>query len=150
MTLAVSTVADSISKLSVTGVTIKDLNEIPTEVLKRDCPTVYPKPDGFLSNFEPESVSMSSGTSVQLNVTYTLTYRFLHSPLGSDRGLFGVYQDMVNKTTAFLDKIIISDTITGLVDLQIADVSEFGPVSDPAGNMFHGCDISLDVLEFVN
>lgn len=150
MSLAIVTVADSISKLSVSGVTLKDLDGIPTRVRKRDCPIFYPKPDGFISGFTPERVSMGSGSTAQLNVNYNLNYRFLFTPIGSERGLFALYPTMVAKVVLILEAVLANDIITGLVDFQVIDVGEFGPVEDPMGNFFHGCDFSLEILEFVN
>ena len=148
MTLSVVTIADSISKLSVTGVAIKDINEIPDSVNDGDCPMVIPKPDGFVSDFELERVAMSSGASNVLDVHYTLTYRFLHSELGLGMGILDAYPGMVDKVCDFIDKMLVSDAVTGSVDLQVEDISAFGPVSDPSGKMFHGCDISFRILEF--
>lgn len=148
MTLSAVTIADSISKLTVTGVKILDLDQIPEVANDFDCPMVYPNPDGFMSGFEVERMAMSSGTSAVWNVHYTLTYRFLHSPVGSGLGLFDVYDDMVDKVMDFVDKMLVSDAVTGAVDLEVEDISSFGPVSDPSGQMFHGCDIMLRILEF--
>lgn len=148
MTLSVVTIADSISKLVVTGVTIKDINEIPDSVEDGDCPMVIPKPDGFMSDFELERMAMSSGTANVWNVQYTLTYRFLHSEIGLGLGILDAYPGMVDKVCDFIDRMLLSDTITGAVDLTVEDISTFGPVSDPSGKMFHGCDIAFRILEF--
>jgi hypothetical protein len=148
MTISIVTIADSISKLSVTGVTIKDLDQIPDSVNNGDCPMVIPNPDGFMSSPELERAAMSSGTSSVWDIRYTITYRFLHSEIGLGMGLLDKYHLMVDKVMDFVDKILISDSVTGLVDLELEDISSFGPVSDPSGKMFHGCDIMLRVLEF--
>ena len=150
MSLAIVTVADSISKLSVSGVTLKDLDKIPTTVRSRDCPIFYPRPDGFLSGVVPEKASMGSGSGAQWDIQYTLNYRFLYAPIGSERGLFAVVPTMVAKIALLIDAILANDVITGAIDLQIFDIGEFGPVSDPMGNMFHGCDFSLEILEHIN
>jgi len=147
MTLSAVTVADSISKLVVTGVTILDIDEIP-ERADHGCPMVYPNPDGFMSGFEVERMAMATGASNVWNISYSLTYRFLHSELGEGLGLFDVYDDMVDKVMDFIDKMLVSDAVTGCVDLEVEDISSFGPVSDPSGSMFHGCDITLRILEF--
>ena len=148
MTLSIVTIADSVSKLSVTGVTIKDLDEIPESANNIDCPMVYPNPDGFVSNFDVERMAQGSGTSNVWDISYTLTYRFLHSEVGLGLGLFDVYDGMVDKLMDFVDKMLISDAVTGAVDLEVEDISTFGPVSDPSGKMFHGCDIMFRILEF--
>ena len=53
------TIANSIAALSVTGVTIKDLDEIPDSAFSGACPIVYPRPDGFVSNFELERMAVT-------------------------------------------------------------------------------------------
>jgi hypothetical protein len=148
MALAIRTVADSVAGITVSGVNIKDLNEIPNEVHNRDAPIVYPEPDGFLSNFRFSRESQGTGTSAHINVRYTLTYTFLHSRVGTGRGLFDVYADMVGKVADFLDGILANDAITGAVDIYASNVSTFGPTADPSGEVFHGCTIQLDVLDF--
>jgi len=144
------TIADSISKLSITGINIRDLDKIPAVVRNRDCPILYPRPDGFISGFEPDRITTGDGSSAKMDVRYTLTYTFLESPIGSDRGLFGVYPSFVANVAKILDAILLNDKITGAVDIRAVDVGAFGPVADPAGNAFHGCDIAIEILEFVN
>jgi hypothetical protein len=109
---------------------------------------VIPRPDGFMSDFEVERMAMSSGTSNVWDVRYTLTYRFLHSEIGLGLGILDAYPKMVDKVMDFVDKMLTSDAVTGAVDLTVEDIGNFGPVSDPSGKMFHGCDISFRILEF--
>jgi hypothetical protein len=147
--LQATTIASSIAGLTVTGVTMKNLTSIPENVAPRDCPIIYPKPDGFMSDLEV--VIDSFGSSVgKKTVRYALTYMYLHSSIGQGRGLFDVYQDMVAKACVFLDAVIANDALTGSIDIQPESMLNFGPVADPAGNYFHGCEIVLKVMEFVN
>lgn len=150
MALAIATVADSISKLTVSGVILKDIDEIPSSVADRDTPMIIPRPDGFISNFRFQRDSFGAGGDAKITVRYTLLYRLLAAKVGSGRGLFDVYDTMITKTGLFLDAIIANDAITGAVDIIAAGVENVGGVGDPAGNIFHGCDISIDVMEFVN
>ena len=151
MALQIGTVVTAIAALVVDGVEIQDMDEIPTEVNSRDKPTIIPKPDGFVSGFVPERMSFGSGDVAKINVSYVLTYRMLHSKVGTGRsGLFATYADMVTKTFLFLDAIIANDALGGAVDIEAGAVPEFGPVVDPSANVFHGCDISINVLEYVN
>jgi hypothetical protein len=149
MTLAIATIADSISQLTVTGVNIKDLDQIPPDAT-RLTPVLFPEPLGFVTDFTLTRESQGSNTFLaKYTVTYRLHYTFLHSPIGSAR-ILDLYDDMVGKAFAILDKIIDNDAITGAVDIQPAEAIEFGPVPDPAGNMYHGCRFVLQVMEFVN
>lgn len=149
MALQTSVIATSIAGLSVAGVTIKDLTSIPAGLDPRDCPAIFPRPDGFMSNLtiQIDSFGSSSGKKTAF---YDLNYTYCHSPLAAGRGLFDVYQDMVNKCTAFIDAVIANDALAGSIDAQVKGVAEFGPVVDPAGTAFHGATITIGITEFVN
>src|SRR3972149_11779125 len=149
MTLAISTICDSISSLSVSGLTIKDLNEIPEAIRGRDFPVIYPKPDGFVTNFEMVRNSFGGGSTAKMTVTYDLTYRLLGAPIGAGRGLFDSYSLMVEKVYAFIERVLAVDTMDGLIDIVPAEAPAFGPVTDPAGGMFHGADVIFHVMDFV-
>lgn len=148
MALALTTITNSIAALSVSGVTLKDIDEIP-ETATGLGPVIYPKPDGFVTDFTVERNSFGGGSTAKMTATYNLTYRFCHSPVGSGRFL-EFYDDMVTKAFLFLDAVIAVDVMTGLIDLQVDDTLSFGPVMDPSGAVFHGCDIVLRVMEFIN
>ena len=94
MTLQADTIATSIAGLSVSGVTIKDLDGISEQVHARACPLLYPKPDGFMSNLRVERDSFGPASNARKTVRYTLSYVYLHAPIGEGRGLFDVYADM--------------------------------------------------------
>lgn len=149
MALQAVTVATNIAALSVSGVTLKALSAIPENVAPRDCPIIYPRPDGFMSDLEVEVDSFGSSAGKK-TVRYTLTYMYLHSAIGEGRGLFDVYEDMVTKATAFVDAVISNDAIAGCVDITPTGITNFGPVADPAGGMFHGAQMPFVVTEFIN
>lgn len=150
MALAFTTITNSIAAIDVLGVTIRDIDEIPEAVTPTMCPVLYPEPVGFISNFEYTRQSQGGGAVALADVTYNLTYTFLYAPVGSGRGLFDVYDDMVAKVGLILDAFIIADAATGAVDLTPDTPLNLGPVSDPAGNVFHGCQFVLNITEFVN
>jgi hypothetical protein len=142
-----ATVAAGISALSISGVNVKDIDTLPEDCTLL-CPVFYPRPDGFITDLSPTVQSFGSGGTAKLDLSYTLTYRYLHAPLGT-HGLFDTYAGLIAKLELILEAIFANDAITGAVDLQTVGVSDVGPVADPAGNMYHGADISLRVLEFV-
>jgi hypothetical protein len=144
------TIATSIAGLSVSGVTIADLDGIPEQAHGRDCPLLYPKPDGFMSNLRVERDSFGPASDARKTVRYTLSYAYLHAPVSEGRGLFDVYQAMVQNTLAILDAIIADDALNGAVDITPGEVTRFGLVNDPAGSWFHGCVIALNVTEQIN
>lgn len=149
MAMEIATIIDSISALSVDGLKICDLNEIP-EVVDARQPVIYPKPDGFITSLVLELDSFGGGSTAKMHITYNITYRLCYAPVASGRGLFEVYPQMVAAAYRFLDAVIAIDTLTGVEDIRPADALNFGPVADPSGNYFHGCDIVLAVMEFIN
>lgn len=151
MGLQITAIADSIAGLSVTGVTIKDLDEIPEAVDPADCPILFPEPDSFLSDFGMEVLSLAPGSVAAINVTYNLRYTFLHSVVGEGAGLFDVYADFIAKMVLILNEVLTNDVITGLQDFRVASIANFGPVSDPAASRtFHGTQFLFSVLELWN
>jgi hypothetical protein len=149
MALQIKTITDSISLLAVKAAQVRDLDEIP-ETAGARLPLIFPRPDGFVSDFTMVRDSYGGGSTAMMTVEYNLNYRLCYAPVNVDRGLFAPYPEMVQVAFAFLDAVLAVDTMDGLIDITPADITSFGPVPDPAGNMYHGCDITLHIKEFVN
>ena len=148
MALEIATVTNSIAALDVLGVTLKDVDEIPTAA-KGLGPIIIPG-GNFITDFVVERMSFGGGSTAKMNVSYTLTYRLLFAPVGAGRGFKGVIDVMVDKLALFLDAVLAIDTFGGGIDIEIVGVTNFGVVGDPADDDYFGCDIALRVLEFVN
>jgi hypothetical protein len=136
-------VANSIAGLSVSGVTLIDIDEIPKTGDTRK-PSFIPAPN-WLSNLSQERMNFSGALR---DVEYTLTYRLLYAPVGSGRGLVGPYNEMITKAGLFMDAIMAVVTLVGLEDILLDGINNVGVVLDPSDNKFWGCDISVRVLEF--
>ena len=158
MAFDIDTVCNSIAGLSITGVygggskavTIKDLTAVPEAVDHRQCPVLYPEPVGLVSEIAVEYDSFGPGSSAKITVTYDLLYTLCFAKIGSERGLFTIEQEFLKTVEAVLTAFITNDSLTGAVEIHPKEITNFGPVADPAGNTFHGCQIKLTVLEFVN
>lgn len=148
MALAITTVTDSISKLSVTGLTIKDIDEIPYTVADRDCPIMYPEPLNFITDIDPQPVSFGTGGSGYHDVTYRIHYTFLYRAVGADRGSLTNYSGFVQLYEDVIDKMLDSNQLTGAVDVRPVGNLAFGVVMDPAGNKFIGAELQFAVLDF--
>lgn len=147
MALALRTLCDSISDLNVDGVKIHDIDEIPSSDLRR--PMLFPEPVDFITDLTV--TRDSTGASVaKMTAEYNITYTFCHSPVGAGRSGLDAYPDMLEKVMAILDAILAIETIIGAVDLTANAIPTFGPVPDPAGNMYIGCKLVFRVMEFVN
>lgn len=153
MTIAFTTITNSIAALSITGaqtINIRDIDEIPDAVEARDCPILFPDPTNFITNFTPVRKSFGGGTVAKFDIQYNMNYLFLQTAVGSGRGLFDVMDDMLDNIAAIFDAIIDNNLVTGLVDMTPSGIAEFGPVRDPAGNDFLGTNVIIQILEFKN
>jgi hypothetical protein len=147
MALSLTTVADSISKISVSGLTIKDLDETLDNVTSRDTPVMMPAPE-FISDINAEVMAMGTGAVKKLDVYYTLNYRFFFQEVGANRKLSDVYDAMIAQLSLLIDALLLNDVVTGAIDLQIASISGNGITVDPVGESFFGFDIGLRIMEF--
>jgi len=150
MTIAVHfvTVARSISNLSIAGINVRDLDEIPVDASKI-LPVLFPIPNGFITDVVPERMTMGGGGTAKIDLSYTMNYRFLKSIAGANLENLSIYSDLIEDLAAITVAILGNDDITGAVDMELQGVSNMGPLTDPAGTgAYIGLDIALRVLEF--
>jgi len=147
MAISIVTVADSISKISVSGLTIKDLDEMLEKVTDRDTPVMMPGPT-FITGIDIEDMALGTGAVRHLDVSYVLNYRFFFEEVGESRELKDVYAAMMTKLSLLIDALIINDVVTGAIDLQHISIIGDGTVTDPVNELFFGFDIGLSIMEF--
>jgi len=148
MALSAATVATSIAALSVSGLTIKDLDAIPQEVTARDCPVLYPDPTRFMTDLVIEVDSFGSASAAK-TIRYTLNYVLAYRIVGEERGLYKIYQGFVQKACLFIDAMLANDALSGCIDSTTIGLT-LGVVQDPSGKSFHGCLIPIRIMEFYN
>jgi hypothetical protein len=141
------TVAASIAGLTMTGIKVMGLNSVPDNALML-CPIFYPLPNGFITGLRPVIETFGSFGSEQMTLNYDLTFRYLHSQIaGGLPGLF-VYSSMITNIKAIAKVILTNDTLAGAENVRLKTITNIGPVADPAGNKFHGCDFIISVEEY--
>jgi hypothetical protein len=148
MSLSTTTITNSIAALSITGVTIKDIDEIPEAVTDRQCPILYPEPLNFIRNLVVNPMTFGTAGSGYFDVDYDMAYTLLYRPVGASRMLLNLYPPMLELAMDVVDKIIVSDAVTGTVDLTFAGFEGFGVALDPSGNSFIGTGMVFHVKEF--
>ena len=147
MTLAITTITNSIASLSISGLTIKDIDEIPQVLVGRDCPLLTPNPDNFVTAFNavPDTLDKSKWT-----VSYTLNYLLLYAAIGSGRTtVMEKFSGMVSKAFAFIDAVAAAVTLAGSVDWSPGTIDSFD-VMTIGENSFHSCRVSIEIVELVN
>jgi hypothetical protein len=147
MTYAINfvTVADSVSKLSISGVTCKDIDQITASRMGQAA-TLTPRPDGFITDIEITSDEL---TKQKLTLKYAMNFTYYHCPIGSTLN-FADYTNMITNIAAIISAMVEDNTLAGALDTGTPTVSDIGMVLDPAGNFFHGCQISLSISQFIN
>jgi hypothetical protein len=150
MGLQIATIAASIAGLTIAGVTIKDLDEIPTSVGTRE--SVLTPAGNFISDFSMERDSFGGGSTAKMTVEYILTYRFFYAPVGGHRNpTIEWIPGLVSKVSAIWDAFLEIDTLAGCVDIVPLPISGLErTVLDAADAEYYGCDLSFRVTEFVN
>jgi hypothetical protein len=147
ITSTISTVADSIAGLTLSGVTIKDIDQIP-DAARMLCPLIIPNPANFVTDVSISFETYGSNGGAKINTNYTLNYMFLFCEVSSGLGAFAAYSGLIAKLSAILVLINTNDAITGAVDVKINSIGNIGTITDPAGNDFWGLEFSLKVLEY--
>jgi hypothetical protein len=145
-----ATITSEIANLSITGVTIKDYDElVPSWVAIPN--VLYPDIDApFLTNFAPNFQSFRRGANALVDFSYTLNYRFLGTQVGQGNSLFTGYPDMVNKVLLIINAVVTNHSYaSGKANIELGPVT-LGNREDPAGNQYHGADIALNVTEMQN
>ena len=149
MAIQIATVANSIQALTVAGLTIFDVDNIPAAVDVREKAALVPLPD-YIPDMNISRDSYGSAEA-KMTLTYTLHYRLFYKLAGAGRAPAVEYYDgMIDMIAAIWDAVLAINTITGALTVDPAGVVGIGVVLDAAGNSFLGCDLSFAVSEFVN
>lgn len=146
ITSSISTVADSIAGLTISGVTIKDIDQIPDSA-RLLCPLLIPNPANFVTDISVTFETYGSNGGAKINTNYTINYVFLFCEVAGINA-FAAFSGLMAKLSAILVAINSNDTITGAVDMKINSIGNIGVITDPAGVEYWGLEFSLRVLEY--
>jgi hypothetical protein len=142
-TFDIATVTNSVESLTITGVTVADVDEISASI-GLGLTILAPRPDDFITDL---TITRAEVSGQNLDVAYTLHYVYYHCPIGG--ALIDVYSAMVAKIALIIKAFAQNETLTGAMDNGYPTIEHVGPVQDPAGNVYHGCEITLPVTQFL-
>jgi hypothetical protein len=148
-TISFTAVPTALAALVVAGVQIKDIDSIPDSGLEMLTPILFPDPGGWVSNVSVIRETMGINGTGKYDLIYNLNYVYLHAPAGGNVSDFGNFSSMITKLGLILTSLANNDTLGGVNDVTIEGVSEPGFIEAPDGGIFHGCRLSLRVLQFV-
>lgn len=151
MTVSISftAVPTALAALSISGVKILDIDKIPDSGLEMLTPVLFPDPANWISGISVTRETMGVSGTGKYDLTYSLNYVYLHAPVGGNISDFGNFSAMITKLGLICTELANNDTLGSVDDLTIGSVSEPGFIEAPDGGIFHGCRLTLNVLEFV-
>jgi hypothetical protein len=147
MTLAISTVIASIADVTVAGLTICDLTDIPASALRRT-PILLPMPGQEVTEFTATRESFGAGSSALVDCDYDLNYYLLYCEAGAGRTGLDYEKERIEMVQAIWDAVIAIDTLSGAVDIWPKGGVNFVTLEDPSGNQFLGSQLVFHVKEF--
>lgn len=151
MSLSPVSIATAIAGLSPidTNIKVRDLGSMLDNVTNRATPLLQPFAPLFISDVTFQPQSLGAGLIRKSDFIYAMNWRFFFQPVGQNRKMADVYEGLVDKTTNIVEAIIENDKLATAVNITLERISVFGIVDDPARNQHFGCDIRLDILEFM-
>jgi len=147
MSLAITTVCTSIAAVTVAGVKICDLDNIPPSGT-RVTPILFPDPANPISNMECTPESYGGGSSRLMDVDYDLNYVYIHCEVGAGRTGLDYLEDCILKVQAIYDAVLSIDVFAGGVDILPTSNIQIITMTDPSGKNYLGCALTFHVKEF--
>lgn len=143
-----STVTAHIAGLTISGVNVKDIDDLADSYTVRDCPVMFPFSwsDGTITRD-----SQGPGSAGLKTLVYRITYLYLHQPVGATRFLSGAMPGIAANLAAIYTALETNDAPgSATVDMRLIGFSPVGEYADPAGNQYLGCELTLEIMEYVN
>lgn len=142
--------ATAISNIVVSGVTFKDIDELPRIVKSADCPIFFPDPSEWFQSMQTSPDLAFVGQAGQENVTRTLRYIYLHCASIAANTITTKYSAMAGKVDAIY--AALADMNNGAAMVTSIGVSRFGEIEAPSmgsqmRNVFFGCFFDINILE---
>jgi hypothetical protein len=151
MALNTPAIATAIAALSVSGVTMKNITNIPKAIRKDDCPIFFPHPDEWFVNTVSSPDADFVGQATVYDAVRTFRYIYLHGLSTAGNPIADVYPAMAAKVD-LLYSAIAAFSVNGIV-MQSISISRFGEIVAPVNgtaqtrNVFFGCFFDFQVLE---
>lgn len=154
MTLTVKAlrVLTAISNISITGISILDITDIPDNGVI-PLKTLYPNArinGGIISPMSLKRTGFGSAGTETAEDRYGLNYRYICSdPKGNVGNIYQALPIVLADYKTIKEALMVNDTVDGCQDLWIQSISDIPViVHDIAGHPYWGFDIQLGVWEF--
>ena len=147
---AIATTATELAALTITRggktLTIQDTSAV-RDAIYRTYPLMFPDPQGFVTGFAAERMTLGPAAGTRVRYEYGLNYLVIVFPVGAERNLGDVLPELVGWATEISGEIAARDDGFTVDHIQPAP-ADFVTVTDAAGNVFHGLKISFLCEEY--
>ena len=133
--------------ITVSGVSIYDLDDIMLNIPGANCPCLMPWPVTLLTGWRVETLAFGTGANVPKRVYFTLQYRYFYAPASMGKADFKKFDDAIDKYELIVEAFMNDDDIGQAYDIQPRQTGAFGLVLDPGGKYFIGADLFLDCTQ---
>lgn len=141
------TISDGIAGLTVTGVTILKVNEIPLAIDIRSLPTLIPDPNNPVSNFNLTRQSYGLNSEAAYDADYQLNYNLIYKPVGTGRNTLEAIAGAIEAAVDVVDTVLASGVLTGAATYD--PVIGQSAIINVGGVEFHSVPISFRITEIV-
>ena len=149
MALNTAAITQAVAKLPISNVDIRDIDRIPDEVTVRNCPVMFPAPGEIASGYDNSPATFGGASAAYWAVTRTMTWLYLHSPVGEGRATFSHFADLMKTADAIIENFMELD-IDGVDILKVSIENATKPLEVLAGDQFWGFSVTVLVREKVN
>jgi hypothetical protein len=143
-TFDIATVTNAISALSISGVKVKDTDEI-ADAIALGTQVLAPRARDFITDFRVDPVELSKQN---LDIHYTLNYIYYHCRTGTN-ALYGSYAPMMGKLALIVQAICADESLSGAMDNGMMNIGTIAAIDDGSGNFYHSIEISIPILQFL-
>jgi hypothetical protein len=149
MALSSSAISAAIKALSISGVTVVDLDAIPVTITARECPILFPSPTNWKNSAAQGPSTFGTPSTRYWEFLRTYRYVYLHAPAGTGRGISEQYTGLSAAEDTILTALTTLD-VAG-VDVRALTVEEYGTFTDPSDTTsFYGFIVAITMWETIN
>jgi hypothetical protein len=119
---------------TITGVTMRDLDEIPEVAAAADCPMMFPVPRGFYgSRGEPQGF-----TTGKIEDSMVVDHICLYKPQGLGMGAREIYPALIALMDLYVSELAGDPTVGGYCSQKAVILDKEFPLVDWAGRKYWG------------
>ncbi len=151
MALNTAGISAAIEALSISGVSIRDIDNLPETLQDRDCPLLFPTPGAWMEGSDAadeDETTFGTPSTRYWTVHTSLRYTYVRAQIGTGRGNSDHYNGAVTDIENIIEAVTALD-VSG-VDVERITHTPIGTVNDPASKKFIGCNFTFTFRQRIN